>query len=75
MMPGTILGHEGAGTVLEVGAEVSRVKAGDRIVASFIPACGVCPSCLRDQSHLCDTEMAVMMAPPAPAPTATRTSR
>ena len=63
MMPGTILGHEGAGTVLEVGAEVSRVKAGDRIVASFIPACGVCPSCLRDQSHLCDTEMAVMMAP------------
>ncbi|MET1002971.1 MAG: Zn-dependent alcohol dehydrogenase [Acidimicrobiia bacterium] len=63
MMPGTILGHEGAGTVLEVGAEVSRVKVGDRIVASFIPACGVCPSCLNDQSHLCDTEMAVMMAP------------
>ncbi len=41
-MPGTVLGHEGAGTVLEVGAEVTRVKAGDRIVASFIPACGAC---------------------------------
>lgn len=61
IMPGTILGHEGAGTVLEVGAEVSRVKPGDRIVASFIPACGNCWFCLHDQSHLCDTEMQVMM--------------
>ena len=62
IMPGTILGHEGAGTVLEVGAEVTSVKAGDRIVASFIPACGDCWFCLHDQSHLCDTEMAVMMS-------------
>ena len=71
MMPGTILGHEGAGTVLEVGAEVTRVAPGDRIVASFIPACGVCPSCLGDQSHLCDTEMAVMMAPRGQRPDGT----
>ncbi|MFM8972166.1 MAG: Zn-dependent alcohol dehydrogenase [Actinomycetota bacterium] len=62
IMPGTILGHEGAGTVLEVGSEVTSVKAGDRIVASFIPACGDCWSCLHDESHLCDTEMAVMMS-------------
>ena len=32
-----ILGHEGAGTVLEVGKEVSRVKTGDQVIASFIP--------------------------------------
>jgi len=62
IMPGTILGHEGAGRVVEVGAEVSRVRPGDRIVASFIPACGNCWFCLHDQSHLCDTEMEVMMA-------------
>ena len=62
IMPGTVLGHEGAGTVLEVGKEVTHVKKGDRIVASFIPACGECWFCLHDQSHLCDTEMAVMMS-------------
>jgi S-(hydroxymethyl)glutathione dehydrogenase/alcohol dehydrogenase len=60
--PGTILGHEGAGTVVEVGPEVSRVKKGDRIVASFIPACGTCWFCLHDQSELCDNEFQVMMA-------------
>jgi S-(hydroxymethyl)glutathione dehydrogenase/alcohol dehydrogenase len=62
IMPGTILGHEGAGKVLEVGSEVTKVKPGDRIIASFIPACGVCYSCLHDKSHLCDTEMSVMMS-------------
>src|SRR4029079_11467010 len=49
IMPGTILGHEGAGTVLEVGKEVTKVKAGDHIVAAFIPACGICWFCLHDQ--------------------------
>ena len=34
-----ILGHEGAGTVVAVGPEVTRVKPGDRIIASFVPAC------------------------------------
>jgi S-(hydroxymethyl)glutathione dehydrogenase/alcohol dehydrogenase len=62
IMPGTILGHEGTGRVVEVGAEVSRVQPGDRIIASFIPACGTCWYCLHDESHLCDTEMAVMMS-------------
>ena len=63
IMPGTILGHEGAGTVLEVGNEVTRVKPGDRIVASFIPACGTCWFCLHDSSELCDNELNVMMTP------------
>lgn len=63
MMPGMVLGHEGAGTVVDVGSEVTKVSKGDKVIASFIPACGVCPSCLADHSHLCDTEMEVMMAP------------
>ena len=62
MMPGMVLGHEGAGTVLEVGAEVTSVKKGDKVIASFIPACGICIPCLADQSHLCDSEFEVMMA-------------
>ncbi|HEY1737870.1 MAG TPA: Zn-dependent alcohol dehydrogenase [Acidimicrobiia bacterium] len=63
MMPGMVLGHEGAGTVVEVGKDVTAFTKGDRIVASFIPACGHCVSCLSDRSHLCDTEFEVMMTP------------
>ena len=52
--PPSILGHEGAGVVLEVGADVTRVRPGDHIVASFIPACGLCFYCLHDQANLCE---------------------
>lgn len=54
MPPPVILGHEGAGTVLEVGPEVTRVRPGDRVIAAFAPACGDCWYCLRDQSNLCE---------------------
>jgi S-(hydroxymethyl)glutathione dehydrogenase / alcohol dehydrogenase len=59
--PGLVLGHEGAGRVAEVGAEVSRVKKGDRVVASFVPACGACWHCLHDESELCELENEVAM--------------
>ena len=61
IMPGTVLGHEGAGTIAEVGKDVVGLKKGDRLVASVIPACGICWFCLHDQSHLCDTEFEIMM--------------
>lgn len=48
-----VLGHEGAGRVREVGAAVTRVRVGDRVVASFTPTCGGCWHCLQDESHLC----------------------
>ena len=48
-----VLGHEGAGIVLECGDQVRRVKAGDHVIVSFTPACGVCVPCLRGQSNLC----------------------
>jgi len=60
--PGMVLGHEGAGRVVEVGPEVSRVKTGDRVVASFVPACGACWHCLREQSELCEAETEIAMA-------------
>ncbi|MBA2281159.1 MAG: Zn-dependent alcohol dehydrogenase [Actinomycetota bacterium] len=52
--PPIILGHEGAGTILEVGDAVSRVKVGDKVICSFVPACGNCWYCLHDQSNLCE---------------------
>ena len=49
-----ILGHEGAGVVLEAGPNVTRVRAGDHVVFCWAPACGVCPSCLEGRAVLCD---------------------
>jgi S-(hydroxymethyl)glutathione dehydrogenase/alcohol dehydrogenase len=63
VMPGVILGHEGAGRVVEVGPEVTKVKKGDRVVASFVPACGTCWFCLHDQSNHCEFETQTMMTP------------
>jgi alcohol dehydrogenase len=43
--PGTILGHEAVGTVQEVGASVTTVKAGDRVLLSCVSSCGRCRFC------------------------------
>jgi S-(hydroxymethyl)glutathione dehydrogenase/alcohol dehydrogenase len=47
-------GHEGAGIVLKVGPGVTRVKEGDHIVCSFVPACGFCRPCSTGHQYLCD---------------------
>ena len=49
-----VLGHEGAGTVLEVGKGVTRCKPGDRVIMSWAPACGTCWHCARHESQHCD---------------------
>ncbi|WP_073218409.1 Zn-dependent alcohol dehydrogenase [Streptomyces sp. NBRC 110465] len=46
-------GHEGAGEVVDVGDGVSGLRAGDRVLVCWLPACGDCPSCKRGQTHLC----------------------
>ena len=48
-----VLGHEGAGVVEAVGAEVHHVAAGDHAVISWVPACGHCWFCRRGEVHLC----------------------
>ena len=48
-----VLGHEGAGTVTEVGLGVTTVAPGDHVVISWVPQCGSCFFCLRGQAHLC----------------------
>jgi S-(hydroxymethyl)glutathione dehydrogenase/alcohol dehydrogenase len=58
-----VLGHEGAGIVESVGPAVTRVKAGDRVVASFVPACGQCFHCVRGQANLCEESLTLMAVP------------
>lgn len=49
-----ILGHEAAGIVESVGANVTGVQPGDHAVISFRPACGVCRLCAMGRSVLCE---------------------
>ena len=67
-----ILGHEVTGTVVEVGAAVTRVKVGDRVISSGLPACSNCFYCVRGQSHLCELTFAQGDTPRAGGPTAPR---
>ena len=46
-------GHEGAGIVEAVGPDVTRVAEGDKVVLSYIPACGVCRPCSTGHSSMC----------------------
>ena len=54
MEKGDILGHEFMGEVMEVGAGVKNLKAGDRVVVPFPIACGNCFFCKRDLYSLCE---------------------
>ncbi|EME51523.1 dehydrogenase [Rhodococcus ruber BKS 20-38] len=55
-----VLGHEGAGVVEEVGPGVTRVKAGDHIVAAFLPTCGTCRWCSTGHQPLCDMGASIL---------------
>jgi len=48
-----ILGHEGAGVVVDVGPGVTSVKAGDHVIPLYTPECRQCPSCLSRKTNLC----------------------
>ena len=48
-----ILGHEGAGVVVDVGAGVTTVKKGDHVIPLYTPECRTCPSCLSRKTNLC----------------------
>lgn len=49
-----VLGHEAAGTVVEVGAGVAEFALGDHVVSSFVSMCGKCRYCATGRPHLCD---------------------
>ncbi|HEY8379688.1 MAG TPA: alcohol dehydrogenase catalytic domain-containing protein, partial [Nannocystis sp.] len=49
----TILGHEGAGVVVEVGPGVTSVKPGDHAIPLYTPECRQCKFCLSERTNLC----------------------
>ncbi|WP_213764565.1 zinc-binding dehydrogenase [Caballeronia sp. dw_19] len=48
-----VLGHEGAGRVIETGPGVSTLRAGDHVIPLYGPECGVCKMCLSRRTNLC----------------------
>jgi S-(hydroxymethyl)glutathione dehydrogenase / alcohol dehydrogenase len=48
-----ILGHEGAGIVVDVGPTVTSVRKGDHVIPLYTPECRQCPSCLSRKTNLC----------------------
>ncbi len=49
----TILGHEGAGVIVEVGPDVTSLKPGDHVIPLYIPECRQCEYCISMKTNLC----------------------
>ncbi len=48
-----VLGHEGAGEVVEVGEQVPGLNTGDHVIVCWVPPCGRCADCLSGEGNLC----------------------
>jgi alcohol dehydrogenase len=53
VVPGTVLGHEAVGTIVEVGDAVTTLELGDRVLVSCITSCGRCRFCKESRYGLC----------------------
>jgi S-(hydroxymethyl)glutathione dehydrogenase/alcohol dehydrogenase len=58
-----VLGHEGAGRVLEVGSEASGLRPGDRVITAWASFCGQCFQCVRGRGHLCEAQASLAVRP------------
>ena len=63
-MQPTVVGHEGAGVIAEVGEGVTGVQPGDHVVVNWTPDCGECAECLRGEPYLCMTYLAQSFTAP-----------
>jgi S-(hydroxymethyl)glutathione dehydrogenase/alcohol dehydrogenase len=50
-----VLGHEGAGEIVEVGSDVTDLAVGDHVIVCWSPQCGQCRDCVVGQPYLCAT--------------------
>jgi S-(hydroxymethyl)glutathione dehydrogenase/alcohol dehydrogenase len=66
--PPLVLGHEGAGEVVEVGEGVTGLAVGDHVVASFIYMCGKCRFCSGGRPVLCVEQGKALLTPPEGTP-------
>jgi len=57
----SVLGHESAGIVADVGPGVTSVKKGDHVVACWQISCGKCKLCISGRDHLCDASRQCLM--------------
>ena len=48
-----VLGHEGAGIIVELGKNVTNLNIGDHVILNWLPHCGTCFYCVRNQTNLC----------------------
>lgn len=52
--PPLVLGHEAAGTIVELGEGVGDIAVGDTVIVSWVPMCGKCRYCVMGKPQLCD---------------------
>jgi threonine dehydrogenase-like Zn-dependent dehydrogenase len=62
-IPGQVMGHEAAGTISELGSEVTRFALGDRVTFNPVLGCGDCLQCERGQSQRCLDRVVVGVDP------------
>jgi len=60
-----VMGHEGAGAVIEVGDDVTLFAPGDRVIGSWRSSCGHCWQCVRHRQHLCEASVGLATRPKA----------
>lgn len=63
---GHILGHEPAGTVIDVGDEVTTFSVGNQVGIPFNVACGACDHCWDGESQVCDNGLSLGFSPDLP---------
>lgn len=68
LIPPSVFGHEWTGTVTAIGAGVTGLSVGQRVVACVGPACGTCAQCLAGHAANCDTAFAEANGITADAP-------
>ena len=59
----SVLGHEGAGVVTELGPGVTGLAEGDHVILAWVNPCGTCRPCLAGDPSLCLTDLFAQMAP------------